>query len=261
MMRYRLLFMILPLLGWVQVRAQLNESDTASLQIRVSLAGNYQKGNVQILTLRGKLDGLWAPHPNWVFKSQNNSLYQAFASVKADNDLFSRNFLYYKPQHRVYPFAIAYISGNYRRKIDLRLFAGAGVTWQVLNKPRQVIKLSANAVYETSRFKGTVYNDVGYNGIDKIDLWRGTLFLGGWHYPVARTALRLYYDAYWQPAFGKANNYRTQFDVGADLPIWKGLSFNVLYTFTHEQVTIATVKREDKILTFGLAYNLKRKHT
>jgi Protein of unknown function, DUF481 len=257
---YKLLFITFLLLGWVQAHTQLNESDTAKLQIRASLAGNYQKGNVNILTVRSKLDMVWAPNRNWVFKSQNNSLYQAFASIKADNDLFSRNYLYYKPQRTIYPFAIAYIAGNYRRKIDLRLFAGAGITWQVLNKPHQVIKLSANAVYETSRFKGMVYNDSRYNGSNQIDLWRGTLFLGGWHYPLPHTALRLYYDAYWQPAFNHTNNYRTQFDLGADLPIWKGLSFNVVYTFTHEQVTIATIKREDKILTFGLAYNFKRKH-
>lgn len=257
----RLFFtMLLLLLGWAQGNAQLNESDTAALQIRASLAGNYQQGNVNVLTLRGKLDWVWAPNRNWVFKSQNNSLYQAFASNKADNDLYSRNFLYYKPQRRVYPFAIAYISGNYRRKIDLRLFAGAGLTWQLYNKPRQVIKLSANTVYETSRFKGTVFNNPRYNGSNTIDLWRATLFLGGWHYPLRHTALRLYYDAYWQPAWGHRNNYRTQFDLGTDLPIWKGLSLNVLYTFTHEQVTIATIKREDKILTFGLAYQFKQKH-
>lgn len=248
------------LFSWATLFAQLNESDTVKLQIRSSLAGNYQKGNVNILTIRGRVELLYAPVRQWVFKSQNSSLYQSFAGVKADNDIFSRNYLYYAPQNRLYPFGIAYISTNYRRKIDLRLFAGAGITWQVLNKPRQVIKLSANAVYETSRFKGTVYNDTRYNGSDQIDLWRGTLFLGGWHYPLLHTALRLYYDAYWQPAFNHTNNYRTQFDLGADLPIWKGLSFNVLYTFTHEQVTIANIKREDRILTFGLAYNFKHKH-
>jgi Protein of unknown function, DUF481 len=139
------------------------------------------------------------------------------------------------------------------------MFAGAGITYQFLNKTYHVIKLSANAVYETNRFKGTVYNYSKYNGSNKINLWRGTLFAGGWNY-LLNKKLRFYYDAYWQPAFNDKNNYRTQFDIGLDFPIWKGLNFNALYTFTHENVTIVNIKQEDKILTFGLAYNLKIKH-
>lgn len=247
------------LFSWATLFAQLNESDTVKLQIRSSLAGNYQKGNVNILTIRGRVELLYAPVRQWVFKSQNNSLYQSFAAVKADNDIFSRNYLYYAPQNRLYPFGIAYISTNYRRKINLRLFAGAGLSWQLLCKPLQVVKLSASAVYETTRFNGMLYNDAVYNGTNTINLWRGILFIGGWHY-LLQQRLRLYYDAYWQPAFNNSNNYRSQFDVGTDLPIWKGLSLNMLYTFTHEQVTIANIKREDRMLTFGLAYNFKHKH-
>ncbi|MBX9782709.1 MAG: DUF481 domain-containing protein [Chitinophagaceae bacterium] len=212
-----------------------------------------------MFAIRSKIDFSYSPVKNFVFKSQNNSLYQEFGSKKADNDIFSRNFLYYKPQKKIYPFGIAYISTNYRRKIDTRLFAGAGVTFQLLNKTYHVIKFSANAVYETNKFNGTSFNYGEYNGSNKINLWRGTLFAGGWNYLLNRK-LRFYYDAYWQPAFSNKNNYRTQFDIGADFPVWKGLSFNALYTFTHENVTVINVKQEDKILTFGLAYNLKIKH-
>jgi Protein of unknown function, DUF481 len=241
------------------VSAQLNESDTVKFQLRTSITGNYQQGNVNILTIRSRIDFTFSPIRDFVFKSQNSSLYQEFSSKKADNDIFSRNFIYYKPQRRVYPFGIAFISTNYRRKIDSRMFAGAGITYQFLNKTYHVIKLSANAVYETNRFKGTVYNYSKYNGSNKINLWRGTLFAGGWNY-LLNKKLRFYYDAYWQPAFNDKNNYRTQFDIGLDFPIWKGLNFNALYTFTHENVTIVNIKQEDKILTFGLAYNLKIKH-
>jgi Protein of unknown function, DUF481 len=240
-------------------KAQLNESDTVKFQLRTSLTGNYQTGNVNILTIRSRFDFSYAPVKHIVFKSQNSSLYQEFSSKKADNDLFSRNYFYYKPQNRIYPFAIAYISTNYRRKIDTRLFAGAGITWQVLNRMYHVIKLSASAVYETNTFNGTSYNHAEYNGNNRINLWRGTLFIGGWNY-LLNKRLRLYYDAYWQPAFNNKNNYRTQFDIGVDFPVWKGLSFTALYTFTHENVTIINVRQEDKILSFGIAYNVRTKH-
>ena len=54
---------------------------------------------------------------------------------------------------------------------------------------------------------------------------------------------------------------RTQFDVGIDFPVWKGLSVTALYSFTHEHVVVTNIQQEDKILTFGLGYNLKIKTT
>jgi Protein of unknown function, DUF481 len=242
----------------VYTNAQLNESDTVHFQLRTSLTGNYQQGNVNIVTIRSRFDFTYSPVKHFVFKSQNSSLYQEFSSVKADNDFFSRNYIYYRPQRKMYPFGIAYISTNYRRKIDTRLFAGAGITYQLLNKTYHVIKLSANAVYETNTFNGTVYNYSQYNGSNNINLWRGTLFMGGWNY-LLKNRVRFYYDAYYQPAFNNNNNYRTQFDIGIDLPVWRGLNFTAFYTCTHENVVINKVKQDDKILTLGVSYNLKTK--
>jgi Protein of unknown function, DUF481 len=246
------------LLGMVKLFAQLNESDTMKFQLRASVTGNYQQGNVAVFNIRSKIDFTYLLDKNWVFKSQNSSLYQAFYAAKADNDIFSRNYIYFKPQQKFYPFAIAYISANFRRKINLRYFGGAGITYQVLNNSKNVLKFSASAVYENTTFNGSNYNIIKYNGDKKIEVWRGTLYVAGWNYLAAKH-IRLYYDAYWQPAFNNNNNYRSQVDVGADFPIWKGLSLNVLYTFTHENVVIDNIKQEDKILTFGLAYNFKIK--
>jgi len=237
--------------------AQLNESDTVEFQLRGSVTGNYQQGNVEVLNIKSKLDFTFSPQKNWVIKSQNSSLYQAFYSTEADNDIFSRNYIYYKPQNKVYPFAIAYISTNYRRKINFRYFAGAGTTYQLINTKNIVLKLSASAVYEATKFADSVYNYAEYNGNENINLWRGTLYIGGWSY-LLQNHLRLYYDAYWQPAFNNSNNYRTQVDIGADFPVWKGLSFNVLFAYTHENVVIANIQQDDKILSFGLAYNLRQ---
>jgi Protein of unknown function, DUF481 len=237
--------------------AQINESDTAKVQIRASLTGNSQAGNVELLNIRSRLDVLFAPHKHWVFKSQNSSLYQAFYDKKADNDLFSRNYLYFKPQSRFYPYLISFISSNYRRKIDVRYFVGLGETWQVVNEKNHTLKLSVSGVYEQTNFSESTYNFAEFNGSKKINLWRSTLYMAGWHYLFERR-LRLYYDAFGQFAFDNSNNYRTQYDIGVDLPIWKGFSFNALYTFTHEQVVIQKIKPDDRILSFGLAYNLKK---
>lgn len=238
--------------------AQINESDTTKFQLRASITGNTQSGNVNILTIRNRVDFSYRPFTKIVFKSQNSSLYQEFSSKKADNDIFSRNYFYYKPQNKFYPFAIAYISTNYRRKINARFFAGAGATYQLVNKANNTIKISASAVYEQNHFNGNQYNYPVYNTSNTISLWRGTLFLGGWHW-LFQKHLRIYYDAFWQPASNNKNNYRTQYDIGADFPVWKGLGFTALYTFTHENVVINNVRQEDRILTFGLMYNFKIK--
>ncbi|HRH50319.1 MAG TPA: DUF481 domain-containing protein [Panacibacter sp.] len=255
-MKGQLLNVIFFLLGLGKSFAQLNESDTAKFQLRTSVTGNYQQGNVEVLNIKSKIDFSFSPHKNWVIKSQYSSLYQAFYSAKADNDIFSRNYIYCSPQKKVYPFGIAYISTNYRRKIDTRYFAGAGITWQSINTKNTVVKFSASTVYENTKFTANNYNFAEYNGDKNINLWRGTLYAGGWSYLLEKH-IRLYYDAYWQPAFNNSNNYRTQIDIGADFPIWKGLSFNALYAFTHENVVIEKVIQEDKILTFGIAYLLK----
>ncbi len=257
MIRFVYLLLIISL-SRVSVFAQLNESDTVKFQTRVSLTGGYQQGNINIFTLRTKADVVYSPIKNIVLKSQNSSLYQTFSSTKVDNDIFSRNYFYYKPQNNIYPFGIAYISSNYRRKINTRIFAGSGATWQLLNKKYNVVKLSVNVIYETNIFKGSTFNYSTYNGYNKINVWRSTLFVSGWNY-LFNKHVRLYYDVYYQQAFNDKNNYRTQFDIGADLPVWKGLNFTALYTFSHENVTIKNIKEEDKILSLGFAYLIIKK--
>lgn len=237
--------------------AQLNESDTVRLRFRGSMTGNYQQGNVELFALRTKADLVIAPAKGLVFKTQNNSLYQSFYSVRADNDLYSRNYLYYQPTRTVYPFAIVYASGNYRRKIKSRVFAGAGITTQVLRGKNLVVKVSGSLVRERSLFRDSSYNDTRYNGRKVISCWRGTLYSGGW-YTVPGKKIRVFYDAFFQPAISLRNNYRSQADIGLDMPVWRGLSFTMLYSFTHENTVIQKIKKQDKILSFGLSYSFSK---
>ncbi len=239
--------------------AQISESDTLKFQLRTSLTGNFQTGNVEMLTLRGRLDAATMLSNDIVFKTQNSSLYQSFFGKKADNDLFSRNYLYFKPYNRVYPYAIAYISTNYRRKVDMRYFAGAGLSYQLVRRSHSLVKLSANALYEQSNFLANSFNDAIYNGTDQIKLWRASTYLmaSSW---VFHKRLRLYCDAFWQPAFNRISNYRTQMDLGMEFPVWKGLTLNILFTNTHENVVPLSTKTTDNILTFGLGYGIKSRN-
>jgi Protein of unknown function, DUF481 len=238
--------------------SQINESDVNKLQVNISATGNYQQGNVSILTLRNRLEFSSIPLDSLVFKSQNSSLYQEFSNVKADFDIFSRNYLYYKPQRNLYPYAIGYISSNFRRKIESRYFVGIGLTYQLIKNPNHNLKISGNAVYEQTQFNGNTFNFYQYDRNDAINIWRSSIFLSGTHYLFNRK-IKLHYTTYYQPSFNEAKNYRTQSDLGIDFPIWNGLAFNTLFTYTHENVTIIKVKKDDRILTFGLSYNFKKK--
>lgn len=250
---------LLLLLSCFSSIAQLNESDTVRFRFRGSITGNYQQGNVEVFSLRSRVELIVAPVKGLVFKTQNNSLYQSFYSVRADNDLYSRNYLYFKPANKVYPFAIGYVSANYRRKISSRVFAGAGTTAQLVRGKNMVIKTSLSLVWEKSTFRDTAYNDTRYNGDKEIRCWRGTLYSGGW-YTIPGKKIRIWYDAYFQPAIGLRHNYRSQADIGLDIPVWKGLAFSTVYTFSHENVVIQKVKKQDKILSFGLSWSFSKKN-
>jgi hypothetical protein len=250
-------FVITVLLSVNAAYAQLNESDTARFQLRAGITGVWQSGNVELLALRSRLEMVTNGKKNFVFKSQNNSLYQEFSGFKADNDLNSRNFLYYKPQKSFYPFALLYVQTNFRRKIDYRWFGGAGITWQFVRKIHSNLKLSGGMLYENTRFTVNQFNEVFYNGSENIALWRATMYLAGWH-RILNGKVKLFYNAYWQPGFEQVPNNRMQVDVGLELPVWKGLSFQTEYLLTYEQVTAQKVKEIDRLFTFGLSYQIRK---
>jgi hypothetical protein len=257
--KYIAYFLILCCLNFNAAMAQLNESDTAKFQLNTSLSGNYQSGNVNVLIIRGKHDMALSVNKHFVFKTQNATLFQSFSSRKADNDLFSRNFLYYNAQSRLYPFAIVFISSNFRRKIKDRYFAGIGATCQAIRMKHNLVKLSFNVVYENTDFDATQYNYESYNGSKQIKLWRSTLYLSAWHF-IGQKKVKVFYEAYYQPSWHDRKNYRTQLDLGINIPMWNGLSFTVLYTAIRENVVAIKVNQKDKILTFGLNYALKKIH-
>jgi len=240
----------------IPAMAQLNESDTTRFQLRAGTTGAWQKGNVDLLVLRGRLEFVTSSHNALVFKTLNNSLYQEFSGFKADNDINSRNYLYLNPYRKIYPFAMVYFQTNYRRAIDFRSFGGVGATWQIVQQPITTLKLSASLIYELTRFRGNQFNEVAYNGNETIELARATIYLAGWH-KLVENRLRVYYSGYWQPGLNGTSNNRFQLDAGLDFPLWKGLNATLQYAYSFEQIVTASVKQNDQVLTYGLSYSIK----
>jgi hypothetical protein len=235
--------------------AQLNESDTARFQLKAGLNGLRQTGNVELGIVRSRLECVIRLGSSFTYKTQNNSLYQEFASRRADNDLNSRNYLYFKPNLKIYPFGMAYWQRNYRLKIDSRFFTGAGATLQLLRQEHQSLKFSLSLVYEETLYASNFFNSPIYN-TSSIRIWRPTLYTAGTH-GWSDGKIRLHYTVYWQPGLDFASNQRMQGEVGLDFIIWKSLSVSFQYWRIFEEIVPKEVKQSDGIFTVGMNYQIK----
>jgi len=230
--------------------AQINESDTLNLKANLSLTGFYQGGNVETLIFRAKSDLSFKPLKKWVFKTKNSYVYQEFGKEKADEDILSLNFLYFNPERKIYPLLLGFVSTNFRREINLRYLLGAGVTYQILNKKNNWLKLAISSEYEQTDFGKSNFTLSEYDGNKSLNTFRGTIWVNG-KYHLFKKKVIVNHEFYFQPSLEQSNNFRWQADVGIELPIWEFLNFKINYLHTFESVVIENQKREDNILTFG----------
>lgn len=226
-------------------------SDSLKIKADLSLTGFWQGGNVQTLIFRAKSELSFKPLNNVVYKTRNSYVYQEFGKEKADEDILSLNFLYFNPERRFYPLALAFVSTNFRREIDIRALFGAGFTYQIFKKNKSYLRASLSSEYEQTRFNKTDFNISDYDGKDFINTWRGTLWISG-KYHLFKGKLILSHESYFQPSLEESNNYRYQGDFAIELPVWKFLNFKINYLHTYESIVIQGQARDDRFLTFGL---------
>jgi hypothetical protein len=236
----------------ILLSAQINESESDSLNLKAKLAlsGFWQDGNVETLIFRAKSDLSFKPWKKWVFKTQNSYVYQEFGKEKADEDILSLNFLYFNPEKKIYPFVLGFISTNFRREIDLRSLLGAGVSFQVMKKKKDWLKLSISSEYEQTEFKKAGFNKSEYDGETTINTFRCTVWLNG-KYHLFKNKVILSHENYFQPSLEKGNNFRWRADLGLELPLWKYLNFKINYLQSFESIVIQNQKQQDRFLTFG----------
>lgn len=230
--------------------AQINESDTLNFKANLSLTGFYQGGNVETFIFRAKSDLSFKPFKKWVYKTTNSYVYQEFGKEKADEDILSLNFLYFNPKRKFYPLVLGFISTNFRRKIDLRYLVGGGITYKIIDKEDDWLKIALSSEYEKTRFGKSDFILSEYDGKDIIETQRATIWLSG-KYKLFKDKLILSHESYYQPSLKDSDNYRWQTDIGIELPLWEYLNFKVNYMHTFESIVIADQKTEDNILTFG----------
>ena len=237
--------------------AQINESDTTKLQLQLLSGGSYQTGNVELLRVINQLDFSFNVSSHVVFKTQNDHLYQEILSKKADSDLVSKNYLYYKPHRKLYPYVISFIASNYRRDLDVRIFGGLGVTYQLLQKPQDVIKLSSNLLYEKSRYTRNDFNYSEFNGSKEIEAFWSTVYLNGFH-SLNESTIRWIYEIYYQQSLQDQINYRIHASTGIDIKVVKGLSIQSRIIYSQENVIVVSNQQKDLLWIWGLTYKIKK---
>lgn len=246
MKHFVLSIFFLPLLLY----AQINESDTLNVKANLSVSGFWQSGNVETLIFRAKSTVTAKPWKKWVAKTQNSYVYQAFGRVKADEDILSLNFLYFNPERKLYPLALAFVSTNFRREIKWRSLVGLGLTYQILDKDDNWLKCSLSSEYERTRFSRAMFNRSEYNGDRSINTFRSTIWVNG-KYNLFKKKVILIHESYFQPSLTQSNNFRWQADIGVEFPIVKWLNFKVNYLHAFESIVIEGQAQEDQFLTFG----------
>jgi len=192
----------------------------------------------------------YRPWEQWDFTTRNSYVYQEFGQQKADEDILSLNFLSFKPKAKVSPLALAFVSTNFRRQIDLRALLGAGITVKIFEKEKDWLKFSVTSEYERTNFATSDFNRSEYDGSTSINTFRGTVWVNG-KYHLFDKKLILPHESYYQPSLQRGNNYRWQADIGLELPVWKFLNFKTNYLHTFESIVAEGQHEEDRFLTFG----------
>lgn len=251
-------FIIVALCLYIGAHGQINESDTSLVQVQLRSGGSYQTGNVEFLRVTSQLNASSRLFGRWVVKTQNDHLYQAFFANKADNDISSRNYLYFNPQGKIYPYAIGFVSTNFRRKIDTRSFGGLGLTYQMVQQQHHSVKLSGNVAYEASAYSERQFNYGEFDGSNQIKATWMTLYLSGFH-SFNESALSFYYELYWQQSLADQINYRYHLLAGADFRLFKGLALQSRLVYAYENVIASSVKQNDMLWVWGLTYGYKSK--
>lgn len=233
--------------------AQLTESDTLQFGYKATINGSWITGNVQRLLINNGID-LSHVGKHVGIKTSNTYIYGTIFQNKTENDFFSRNFFYYEPRARLYPFMMVWLQNSRRQQIGFRHQAGFGVTYAALQKSNHLMKVSVTVTHEQTRYNDNLFDITPKNLTgNKVQNWRGTVRAMG-HYVLSNNKILLHYETWYQPAFDDTNNWRYYFNASLELPIAKYVSFRGTINYWHENLVLTRIKRDDKIVTFGLVF-------
>lgn len=232
--------------------AQLSEADTARFSIRAATTGSLSLGNVERFLVISNVDFSHLTKRIGL-KTSNTYIYGTFRRTLTEDDFISKNFFYLVPQNRFYPYLMLWLEKNYRRRFDLRYQMGAGITYQLLRQKKNSIKLSLNLTTEETRFFNNQFREFENGDSRVIATWRVAGRLYG-HHRLLKNKLHFTYEFWYQPSLEYEDNFRYHGDFLLEIALNKILSFRTAFNYTHENIVLTGVQRDDTFFTFGLSF-------
>jgi hypothetical protein len=240
--------LVLSTMGW----AQLSEVDTLRWQYRITATGNWTRGNVEQFMLLGTGE-VADVKEHWGFKSAVNYQYGTFFYRQTLGEGIWRNFLYLDPRARLYPYLMLWYQQSHQRGIEDRTQVGPGMTYVLLRKNAQVLKLSVTGTYESNRFRTPFFRERPELTSAELETWRITGRLYGEHKPL-EGSMRLQYEAWVQPSLTDADNLRAHVEAALSMPLKKGFALRLAVNWSYESVVQQRNTYEDLLWTFGISY-------
>jgi hypothetical protein len=237
-------------LSYLPARAQLNRNDTIPWQVKLTASGSMLDGNVSRLLLMNRLEVAYAD-PLWGMSSRDDYQYGTTKHVKTEDDFVSCNFIYLRPQKKVYPFLMGIVETNYRRKIGFRYQLGPGVSYTISSRKNSLVRVSLTGTYEHTRFGGTRFENLSDTLLNTIDVGRLTVRLYGMQ-RLFDDKLRFTCEFWLQQSVSDRCNYRIYNEEIFEVPFNKNLSFRTALRYSYENIRIQGLKPNDLFWTFGL---------
>ncbi|MBK7944624.1 MAG: DUF481 domain-containing protein [Flavobacteriales bacterium] len=232
--------------------AQLSEADTLRWQYRVSAPGSWLRGNIEQFMLLGTGEVAHV-REHWGVKSAISYQYGTFFYRQTLGEGIWRNFVYANPRARLYPYLMLWYQQSYQRGIDHRTQIGPGMTYVLLRKNAQLLKLSATGTYESSTFRTVSFRERADLTDPLIETWRITGRLYGEH-KVMEGFMRLQYEFWVQPSLTDTDNLRAHVEAALSIPLKKGFALRQAVNWSYESVVQQRNTYEDLLWTFGISY-------
>lgn len=240
--------LVLSTMGW----AQLSEVDTLRWQYRFTATGNWTRGNVEQFIVLGSAEVAHV-RERWGFKSAVNCQYGTFFYRQTLGEGIWRNFVYVNPRARLYPYLMLWYQQSHQRGIDQRTQVGPGITYVLLRKGTQLLKISATGTYETNRFRTPFFRERPELTRAELTTWRITGRIFGEH-KLLEGIMRLQYEIWVQPSLTDTDNLRAHVEAALSIPLKKGFALRQAVNWSYESVVQQRNAYQDLLWTFGISY-------
>lgn len=170
---------------------------------------------------------------SWAYGKSNNTL--------TNNDFSSSlDFNLYETQKRFYYWGLANYNTSYSLRINNQLLAGAGIAYNIIDRPEAYLNISDGILYDLS--------DLHLNDTTQINYhtYRNSLRLQFRF--IIKKLLTLDGGTFWQPSLTRKRdfNLRSTFNMGFKLNNWLSLNSSLAYN------RIEVTDSENLLLTYGL---------